>query len=987
MARKRSSKKRVDYRGGGRVRAWLGSFGMQAKTGKYGGQHASGPSGGGNASTTDPDEVNKALSNKGMESAEGAEEAQKKLEAAEQALLAEMDKQDLGNSNQKLSRVADAINPFDRSYPVVNYVRDKFTQGKRKYVGSDPGNAYTIGSTSLDEVAAADTGSGYDQTGYADEQKSGSSVQNTSQKPPKPARENYAAGAAGTEQWKNDRGEWETRWGTGETSDETVDKKVSQNLLKGPLMGSNAQQNNSGTVGINDPGADALIDDDEGTTAGTNTVTKPTVAKLEVDKITEASSDAEKLEAGISTDIQKIVETDVENATAGTAAAGTATTTAGTAGTASTPADYNAATYNATTAGTTDPTIAAQGEVSKIAEAEGPEFKDANKVKTATRNAEAEAAAMAQKQDYTISDDAFVDQVTGKVATVVQTDPAEKNTREAVLGMPAPDGQAAEIINKYGFGRSMGGQQRILKGAKAKQEAAAQLATDHDLDPEVANQIMEDVEGFNVENQTQESLGAVAALPKEALVSTQIENLVSGMEEGKPPSWARPAVAAVEQMMAQRGLSASTVGRDALFNAIIQSAMPIAQSNATALQQRAAQNLSNEQQALIQDRQIASSFLEKNAAFKQQMNIANLSNDQQMRLANLSAQNQASSENLNAAQQTEMANLNARMQTNLLQANIAANMNQAQLGVDQQRAVTNANMVANVDMAKFNAGQQVELANSKFMQNATLTDFNARQQSAMQNATTMATMDLAAADQRTKLAITNASNFLQMDMANLNNKQQAIVLDQQLKQQRLLSDQSAANAAKQFNATSTNQTNQFLTNLEANMNQFNTSQSNAMEQFNKAESNRASALNAQNETEVSKLNAQLSTDVSKFNAQQDFQAEMWNKQNAQAVEQSNINWRRKANTIDSASDNAANMMNAQQSFSMDAAEQNFLWQQARDKATYLRQAYENEEQRKTTLYATALASEGGFEGKGPGPESLTDLVSQIFNGPIGEEEE
>ena len=49
--------------------------------------------------------------------------------------------------------------------------------------------------------------------------------------------------------------------------------------------------------------------------------------------------------------------------------------------------------------------------------------------------------------------------------------------------------------------------------------------------------------------------------------------------------------------MAQRGLSTSTVGRDALFNAIIQSALPMAQSNAQALQQRATQNLSNQQQA------------------------------------------------------------------------------------------------------------------------------------------------------------------------------------------------------------------------------------------------------------------------------------------------------------------------------------------------------------------------------------------------------
>ena len=50
-----------------------------------------------------------------------------------------------------------------------------------------------------------------------------------------------------------------------------------------------------------------------------------------------------------------------------------------------------------------------------------------------------------------------------------------------------------------------------------------------------------------------------------------------------------PAVAAVEGMLAQRGMSASTVGRDALFNAIIQSAMPLAQSNAQAIQQSVSQ--------------------------------------------------------------------------------------------------------------------------------------------------------------------------------------------------------------------------------------------------------------------------------------------------------------------------------------------------------------------------------------------------------------
>ena len=91
----------------------------------------------------------------------------------------------------------------------------------------------------------------------------------------------------------------------------------------------------------------------------------------------------------------------------------------------------------------------------------------------------------------------------------------------------------------------------------------------------------------------------VASLPTDALVSTQLTALLDGIDTGTIPTWARGAVENVEKNLAQRGLSKSTIGRDALVNAIIQSALPIAQSNATALQQRASQNLTNEQQAEV----------------------------------------------------------------------------------------------------------------------------------------------------------------------------------------------------------------------------------------------------------------------------------------------------------------------------------------------------------------------------------------------------
>jgi hypothetical protein len=61
---------------------------------------------------------------------------------------------------------------------------------------------------------------------------------------------------------------------------------------------------------------------------------------------------------------------------------------------------------------------------------------------------------------------------------------------------------------------------------------------------------------------------------------------------------------------------------------------------------------------------------------------------------------------------------------------------------------------------------------------------------------------------------------------------------------------------------------------------------------------------------------------------------------------------------------------------MSSAEQSALWQQLRDEATYTRQAYENEEQRKTTLYATALANEG-IAAKGGKKATYDDLMTMV----------
>ena len=729
----------------------------------------------------------------------------------------------------------------------------------------------------------------------------------------------------------------------------------------------------------------------------------------------------------------------------------------------------------------------AVGIVSEGATAQEPVGAIAPEVDTATRARQDEEAALARDAELKEDQRSQVGQVDFREdINLSPTSEAEKQTRDGITDNTFAEREASQIIERVGFEAA---QRRTVTGEAAKGEAATMVAQVGELPPQIAAAIVENPASVTaaVDNEAVEVQAAIASLPTEALVSSQMETLLAGMDEGVTPTWARPAVAQVEAMMAQRGLTASTVARDSLFNAIVQTALPIAQSNAQALQQRAAQNLSNQQQAnmstatldmqrrmanlsnqqtagsqtaqlaqqmstlqsqfrqqavlttaeqqqqirvqnlanqqdaaktqaqldqqtasqnlgneqqieladlqylnatekdqmsavqqqRLAEMQLGADFLSKNAAFKQQMDLANLSTEQQTRLANLSALNAADRDNLSAAQQTELANLNMKLQTNIAEGKIAQAMGIAQLNVDQQRAITNAATVARIDLTKFTTEQQVELANSKFMQTATLTDFSARQQSALQDATTLAQMDMQTADLLTKTRISNANNFLQMDLANLSNAQQANMLDAQMAQQTALSNQAATNASLQFNATSQNQVNQFMTAQANQMQQFNATQMNAMKQFNATETNRMAAVNAGNQLQASVLSAQLSTDVSKFNTQIETQREQWNAANAQAVEQSNINWRRQSNTADTAAANAANQQNVQNAFNLTSLEQSQTWQQLRDEANYLRQAYENEQQRKAQLYATALGNEEGVYGKTS--SSLSSLIENIID--------
>jgi hypothetical protein len=273
-------------------------------------------------------------------------------------------------------------------------------------------------------------------------------------------------------------------------------------------------------------------------------------------------------------------------------------------------------------------------------------------------------------------------------------------TQEIQDELGPPQGSAAKVL-----------EQVDVTTIKSSKETGQGLA-EQGIDNEISNAIANDPEGAleKLEGTDLESRANIADLPEEALMSAQMEGLLAGMEEGKTPLWAKPAVDKVNAILAARGMSVSTVGRDQLFNAIIQSAMPIAQDNAKALQARAAQKLD-----------AAVKFRSQEAEFEQQMKVVNLSNQQEAYMAKLkfkqdnmlsdqAAKNAAAQFNATSENQTQQ--FMASLQNNIEQFNVAA-----------ENAMKQFNIVEQNKMEALNAGNELAVEQFNIQQLNNMTQF------------------------------------------------------------------------------------------------------------------------------------------------------------------------------------------------------------------------------------------------------------------------
>ena len=315
-------------------------------------------------------------------------------------------------------------------------------------------------------------------------------------------------------------------------------------------------------------------------------------------------------------------------------------------------------------------------------------------------------------------------------------------------------------------------------------------------------------------------LQAAQATPTaQATVQGQLEGLMTQFEGGQTPAWAAGAMRNATAMLAARGLGASSLAGQAVIQATMESALPIAMADAQTRSQFEAQNLSNRQQTAMMAAQQRAAFLQLEFDQEFQSRVQNASRIADIANMNFTAEQQIALENSRIANTTNLQNLNNR----------------------QAMVMAEAASLANLDMA----------------------NLNNRQQAAVQNAQNFLQMDL-----------TNLNNEQQTGLFRAQQNIQALFTDQAAENAALQFNAVSENQTNQFFSSMNTQVSQFNATQRNAMDQFNVNSVNAMRQFNSEVQQQRDLFNAQNGLIVAQANAQWRQNIATLNTAAQNQSNM-----------------------------------------------------------------------------------------------------------------
>jgi len=316
-----------------------------------------------------------------------------------------------------------------------------------------------------------------------------------------------------------------------------------------------------------------------------------------------------------------------------------------------------------------------------------------------------------------------------------------------------------------------------------------------------AGEIIEPAANAAKASQFTEQIQAATATPSDrATVKGQLDTLMADFEGGETPAWAAGALRNATAQMAARGLGASSMAGQALVQAAMESALPIASADAQTVAGFEIKNLSNRQERAMLSAQQRATFMgmEFDQAF--QSRVANAAKISDIANMNFTAEQQVALENSRAANTMNLSNLSNR----------------------QALTMAEASSLANLDMAN--------LSN--------------RQAAAVMNAQSFLAMDM-----------TNLANQQQTEMFKAQQRTQSMFTDQAAENAAKQFNATSENQSDQFFANLKTQTSQFNTTQANAMAQFNAGEENAVNKFNTEIANQRDQFNAQNGLVIAQSNA------------------------------------------------------------------------------------------------------------------------------------
>ena len=389
-----------------------------------------------------------------------------------------------------------------------------------------------------------------------------------------------------------------------------------------------------------------------------------------------------------------------------------------------------------------------------------------------------------------------------------QITPSQANLMDAAQAAPAVDSamqavQAAQTNPDDPRSKVTAAQQTTSSVG----DLAAAQGNAHLIDNEIVRQIQagELIDGVaNAEKAslfTEQIQAATATPSQKATVAGQLDGLMQQFEGGATPSWAAGAMRKATATMAARGLGASSLAGQAIVQAAMESALPIAQADAAVQAQFEGQNLSNRQQRAMLAAQQRATFMgmEFDQAFKSRVQ--------------------------NSARIGDIANMN--------------------FNADQQIQLENSRAVNTMNLNNLSNRQAMVMSHAAALAQLDTQNLNNRQQTEVQNAQNFLQMDMA-----------NLSNQQQTELFKAQQRVQSMFTDQAATNAAAQFNATSENQTDQFFQNLGSQVSQFNAAQANVQSQYNAGQTNTVNRFNAELNNQRDQFNAQNQLVIAQSNAQ-----------------------------------------------------------------------------------------------------------------------------------